>query len=288
MATWDRSTPWRQGSVLTAEAAAAFELFSHRSPNDTAVVVISHDCDLAQSVEREPVVEAIVGRFVEKADGTYTNCKNLRCLHLPYSPSSDGCAIELEQQKRVSLKKSANAGAGVADFAPRNDISLTHQGRRTLQRWLAARYDRSVFSDEFDRRLNEETGVAEPLAKAFKESGKYIPAVFFDVDDGEELCRNGANDPYQLIVTLLYSTDESAEAGEKAATAAKKRVEEIFESRCSIRTAEGTVHWQWLELQAVEVMSDQSLTYAQSLLLTKWQADHVSLRADPQQSMVKT
>jgi hypothetical protein len=153
--------------------------------------------------------------------------------------------------------------------------------RRTLQRWLAARYDRTAFPDEFDRRLKDETGLADALARAFKETGEYIPAVFFDVDEGQEVEHAGPEDTYRVTITLLYLTDTDAEIAERAAEKAKERIEEIFRSRCSVKGA--GVEWRWIELQGVEIISDEAMTYAQSLNLTRWQADHVSLRAVPPQ-----
>lgn len=283
MANWDRSTPWRQGAILTSEAAKALRLRSDRAPEHTAVVVVSHDCDLAQAPELEPTVEVIVGRFIDKPDGNYMHCKNVRCLHLPFTAGSRLCTIELEPRNRIPLPKATGQVIALADFTPSLESGMTYREHRTLQRWLAARYDRAAFPDEFDRRLKEETRVAEHLAKAFRETGKYIPAVYFDVDDGKELLRQGADDPYKLIVTLLYSTDEDIEVAEEAADQAARRVKEIFRSRCIAKDESGVEKWRWIELQDVEVMSDRALTYAQSLYLTRWQADHISLRADPQQ-----
>jgi hypothetical protein len=286
MAQWERSTPWRQGAVLTAEAATAFGLASAQPPGGAAVVVISHDCDCAQSAEQEPNVEVIVGRFLDAPHGNYMHCKNLRRLHLRYS-AQDGSDqyVELEPQNRTALKKTASGEKApeLAAYSPNPQLTLKPKEHRVLQRWLAARYDRSAFPDEFDRRLDKETGIAEKLAKAFKETGKYIPAIFFDVDQGEEKARSGAGDPYELVVTVLYLTDEDTDAAKNAADEAKKRIIEIFRARCREKNAEGVEEWRWIELQAVEVISDNALTYAQSAVLKRWNADHVSLRADPPQ-----
>jgi hypothetical protein len=90
---------------------------------------------------------------------------------------------------------------------------------------------------------------------------------------------------YRLIVTVLYTTDQDEEAALKAAEQAKARITEIFQSRCSKKDPKGLT-WHWIELVDVEVMSDDALSYAQSLYLTRWQADHLSLRTDPAQPMV--
>src|SRR5215467_8853325 len=107
MATWERSTPWRQGAVLTTEATAALGLSDGHNPGEAVAAVISHDCDLPQGADVEPVVEVIVGRFVGESDGTYTHCKNLRRLHLPYSCGQQKRIVELEQWQRRSVPKEA-------------------------------------------------------------------------------------------------------------------------------------------------------------------------------------
>lgn len=287
MAKWDRSTLWRQGQFLTPECVTTFALNGEAAPDSVAAVVISHDCDLAQPSQTEPVVEVIVGRFLDgPLDGNYTHNKNLRRLHIGCTAGTAGRCIEIEATERRSIPKESVLGApGLADFEHCAAHQMTVRERNVLQHWLAARYRRAAFPDEFDRRLKDETGVSERLAKAFRDSGKYVSAVFFDVDNGEELHRSGPDDPYELFVTLLYATDEDPAAAEAAANAASKRIDEIFISRCMKKRAGANI-WQWVELQGVEVISDQALTYADSLKLTKWHADHISLRAEPEQTML--
>ncbi|MNJ38444.1 hypothetical protein D3C77_332910 [compost metagenome] len=156
---------------------------------------------------------------------------------------------------------------------------MNGQERSIFQRWLAARYRRSSFPDEFDRRLRD-TKVAERLAKLFKDSGNHIPAVFFDVDQGTERTRDGSNDPYELSILVLYKTDEDPEIAEEAALAVAKAIGELFQNRCKIGAGQ---NWEWIELIDIDVISDEALTYGQSLNLTRWQADYVSLRSDPEQ-----
>ena len=55
MGEWARDTPWRQGQVLSVEAANAFGLAHPETPNATIVVVISHDCELAHMPQDETV-----------------------------------------------------------------------------------------------------------------------------------------------------------------------------------------------------------------------------------------
>lgn len=282
---WERTTPWRQGSLLSAASVAALGLNDGCSPEEVAVVVISHDCDLAQPAEAEPNVEIIVGRFVAgKVDGNFSHCKNPRRLHVECTGGRQACALNLEAGcKRGIAKESTDDTPGLAEHVPCENHRLATRERRLMQRWLAARYLRTAFPDEFDRRLHKCTGVAERLGKAFKETGKFVVAVFFDVDAGQELVRQGEDDPYELHVTLLYSTSEDPDAAQAAATSAAQQVREIFERGCFARD-QGS--WRWIELLGVDVISDQALSYADSVELTKWNADHVSLKAEPEQPVL--
>jgi hypothetical protein len=65
MGEWDRRTLWRQGCILTANTVASLQLAGDADSTRCVVVVVSHDCDLAQSPDREPVIEVIVGRRVD-------------------------------------------------------------------------------------------------------------------------------------------------------------------------------------------------------------------------------
>lgn len=282
VANWERNNPWRQGQLLSAETVVAFGLHGDTSPDQVAAVVISHDCDLAQTPSVEPAVEVIVGRFVDKVDGNYTHCKNLRRLHVVVTDGDRSRIVELDASRRVHLPKvAANADEPrVLEHLPSAAIRMDAAQRNILQRWLAARYRRSAFPDEFDRRLRVETGVAERLASVFKSAGHEISGVFFDVDDGSEKTRHGPDDPYELRITLLYSTESDPETAEREAETAAARVREIFDTRC--RPKKGDIRpWQWIELVDVNVVSDHALSYAQSVQLMKWQADHISLREDP-------
>ena len=60
-----RDTSWRQGDVVSA--ADLCKLVGEIDRPDQAIgVVISHDCDLANTAEKEPHVEVIVARPIER------------------------------------------------------------------------------------------------------------------------------------------------------------------------------------------------------------------------------
>ncbi|WP_082066417.1 hypothetical protein [Pseudomonas oryzihabitans] len=284
MASWGRSTPWRQGYIVDRETLGRLGISIDGDDQQYSIAIVAtHDCDLAQLATSEPEVELILGKILtDRLDGNYTHCKTARRLHIELTGTAELLRCEFDASKRVRvLKEHEDPSKAFVSYEPTRISLMNGHERSIFQRWLAARYRRSSFPDEFDRRLRE-TRVAERLAKIFKDSGNHIPAVFFDVDQGIEKTRNGPKDPYELSILVLYKTDEDPEKAEEAALTAAGTIRELFISRC--RTGEGH-GWEWIELVDVDVISDEALTYGQSLNLTRWQADYVSLRSEPVQPL---
>jgi hypothetical protein len=276
MAGWGRDTPWRQGSVLPEDGAKALGLLSG-APRAKVAVVVSHDCDLAQDPSVEPVVEVIVGRRIGAADGNLSYAKNARRLHLTFSGGRERLTADLVARRKIPIKKER-----LAEYEPVETTRLTVVEHTILQRWLAARYRRAAFPDEFDKRL-EDTGLRDRLGRILKSFGASISAMYFDVDQGEEVFRFGSDDPYTLGVYLLFSTEIDPEVAEKEANTAKAAIRKAFRDKC-LSTADGT--WHNIELVECEAISDQAMTIGQAEKLKKWSADHISLRMDTPQSML--
>jgi len=277
MSDWNRGTPWRQGHLLDEGTVKALSLSDPELYDRTAAVVVSHDCDLVQPCCNEPFVEVIGGRFIQELDGNYTFAKNVRKLHLTCSGGSKAAAFELFAAKKQQVSKER-----LITYKPRPDVRLSPLELTIMQTWLAARYRRAAFPDEFDRRFNRETGLRNRLGKILGNLGIDIPAIFFDIDDGEEVSHDGIDDPYKLVIYLLYSTQGDPETAEKSAKEAKRLIEEAFKKECG---QDGKA-WQWIELCGCEIIADTALTYYQSTILKKWQADYISMRSDPPQAML--
>lgn len=276
MAEWNRDTQWRQGHLLTNDAIEALGLQHPVAPDQTLVVVASHDCDLAQPPESEPVVEVVIGRLVTDKNGTYTHAKNARKLHVDFV----GAAVlwaEFEITAKVAVDK-----VKLNEFAPRADARLSNENHAILQMWLASRYRRSAFPDEFERRLTKETKLAEKIAKAVKPHGELIAGVFFDVDEGDEITRNGADDTYTLDITILHAADPDFGKAEEAANNAARAIETAFKDKLLNPTRK----WQHIELRSCEPVSESVLTYQQFKVLKRWRLEHISLAAEPQQPVL--
>jgi hypothetical protein len=259
--------------LLGNEAIEALGLHHAVAADQTLVIVASHDCDLAQAPEGEPVVEVVVGRLVTEKDGNFTHAKNARKLHVEFAGAT-AFSAEFEATAKLSIEKRA-----LNDFAPRAAGHLSPEGHAIFQMWFASRYRRSAFPDEFERRLtSKELKLHEKIAKAVKPYGELIAGVFFDVDEGAEVTRDGPDDAYTLDITILHSADPDFEAAEKAADAAAKAIEKAFKDKLF----DPTKTWQHIELRSCDPVSESVLTYQQFKQLKRWRLEHISLAAEPQ------
>ena len=264
-------TEWRQGNVLADEAVAEFGLVSSAGPDNTIVAVVSHDCDVTADVAREPTVEVVIGRRIDKL-GADANAKTARRLHLPFLQGDTEVPVELEITTKTALKKEA-----VLATKPRAEMTLSAKARVTLQHWLAARYYRAAFPEEFEARLKAKPGkLDEKIEKAMKAPGEHVLAVYFDLDRGEERERNGPDDLYELTITLLYDSEKNEKAAYAAAKKAADAIEKAFEVALC---ANGK--WHHIKLLSCDVASDNAMSVAASRMLKQWRLDHMSLKEDP-------
>ncbi len=269
-------TAWRQGSVLAAESAARLGLVP-QGDEQALVVVISHDCDIASAEDKEPMVELIVGRRIERL-GADTHAKTARRLHLQFNADAGPVAAELLATQKVAAPKAA-----VLADAPRQGWSLSPGSLVTLQNWLAARYRRAAFPESFEARLKAKPGqLHKKIVKAMDTAGIHVLAVLFDLDEGQELERQQPEDAYQLRIHLLYDSNVDEPTAYAAAQAAADTIESAFEA--AFCQPDGT--WRNIKLLSCEPVSDSAMTVAASQLLKQWRLDYMSLEDDPQQPML--
>jgi hypothetical protein len=271
MAEWLRENPWRQGHVLTKDCAAELGLKHSENATDTVVVVISHDCDLAQDQAVEKFCEVIIGREIDgkDLDGNCANAKNVRRLHMEFSAGSEKITVELEANQKLLVDK-----ARLASYQPSDVARLSANEKTILRSWLAARYNRASFPDEFERRLTKGAKKAyEKLVKIFKATGDDLIAIFFDVDKGREIDRDGPDDPYELVIYVLYSVEKDPDKAKAVATGAVEAIRTIFEKEFFVGEK-----WRNIELASCDAISEAAMTVRMSRQMNRWHIDYMSLR----------
>ena len=271
MSPWNRQTPWRQGHALDDVSALALGFIGEEQRPTAVVVVISHDCDLAKEPEIEPEIEVIIGRRVPAPNGNLTHAKNPRKLHLLCSENESEVCLELEAKAKRCVMK-----ANLDGHLPNQVITITPGNRSILQQWLAARYRRSGFPDDFESRLDA-TRVDRRIEKILKNLGANLVGVFFEVDNDEEIDRRGTEEPYELRIYLLYCTQHDPARAKAEATEAAEKISLAF-NNCRLPGSD----WDAIELVSCEAISDEVMPYAASVRMKKWNCEYLSLRDDPE------
>lgn len=271
---WTRNTPWRQGHVLTEEATRALGLSHPETPDSTCVVVISHDCDLANDALRmEPDVEVIVGRHLPKGNGNYFWAKAPRTLHLDVLQNDTAAVVELVATAKRLISKQA-----LAAFSPDAAYSFSGKSLSALRSWLGVRYNRAAFPDLFVERLSQ-SKVDKRLTKIIEPVGNLLSAVYFDVDGGKEIDHVDGS-PYELQIVLVYPPGDDPEmAGDELENLAAV-IATLFEERHFDQT---TGKWNGVTLKQCMSISEDDLRVSRARLLTQWRLEYMTLKADEAQ-----
>lgn len=274
VAIWTRDTPWRQGHVLTADATQALGLSHPEVPETTCVVVISHDCDLANdALQIEPDVEVIIGRHLSKGNGNYFWAKAPRTLHVDVLRSDTAAVIELVATAKRLIPKQA-----LAAFFPDAAYSFPGKSLSALRSWLGVRYTRAAFPDPFVDRLSQ-SRVDKRLAKIIEPVGNMLSAVYFDVDSGKEVDHSDGSF-YELKIVLAYppgdDPEQTADEVEKLETA----VANLFEER---HFDQASGKWNGIALTQCMSISEDDLRVSRARLLTQWRLEYMTLKADEKQ-----
>lgn len=273
-AIWTRDTPWRQGSVLPADAIQALGLAHPDTPDATCVVVISHDCDLANDdLQIEPEVEVIIGCHPQKADGNYFWAKAPRTLHLDVLRNGDSAIVELIATAKYLIPKQA-----LAAFAPDATYSFSGKSLSALRSWLGVRYNRAAFPDPFVSRLSK-SKVDKGLAKLIEPLGNLLSAVYFDVDGGKEIDHSDGS-AYDLKIVLAYPPGDDPEQTADEVEKLEASIDALF-SKKHFDSATG--EWNGIALKGCMSISEDDLPVSKTRLLTQWRLEYMTLKADEEQ-----
>lgn len=268
---WSRNTKWRQGHLLTPDAAQALGLGDPSHPEQTLVVVASHDCDLANANMRvEPNVEVIVGKIVPRRISGMSFLRNVRTLHLDLERAGSACVIELVQNARVTISKQV-----LASFEPDPTCSLDVKGKHLLQRWLSARYYRASFSESFGARFN---AVKDQFSQLVDHSPLQVVDVFFDVDGGENLELEEGT-AHQLTIALVVQSGQDADLTEQLELEFKERIFHLFDN---------AMHPDAVNLVDCQLFTEQEMTLQAARKMKRWYLEHLSHASEIDQELPLT
>lgn len=266
---WGRDTPWRQGHILPPDAVAALGLDTQYLADDVRMVVVTHDCDLANdNLDVEPEVELLAARVVAEASGNLTWGKNPRKLHLDVRRGAGDEVLELVQTKKVRVDKVL-----LAHYSPSMDYCMGPKSLATMRSWLASRYNRAAFANEFVDRLKL-AKADERLARLLQPHGALISFVYFQVDGGHTVERH-LGDPYIFDIVLVFAPGDDAEKSADAADELAQMVATDLQKRLKDPSL--------VILRSCIALGEDDVTVGQARLLTQWLLEYMTQRADEPQ-----
>lgn len=265
---WSRSNGWQQGSFLTPETVSL--LVQQGKIPDTqnqCIVVVSHDCDVAnQNLDDEPNVELIHGLVLSEVNGNFSWSKSPRTLHLDAEWQGRPKSIELKSTKKFSLEKE-----WLGEHLPDSNWDISQVAKNTLRSWLAVRYNRAAYPDDFNDILDKKK-LKKGIAKILEPTQKLFSGLYLTFEEDFDSCGEKI---YKLNLFLVYfSGDEPLEAMQEA-----ERVEgeiyKLFQKKCFDSSAE---IWTGIHLEDCVAVSEDEANLGWLNKLSEWRLEHLSLK----------
>lgn len=261
MASAGRCTKWRQGHVISRDDAISLGVLEEGCDEQCLAVVVSHDCDLAASIGKEPMAEVIPGRQVARNKGL-TRGKVARRLHLAYKCGQGSAFVDLQAPAKRQISQEE-----LRRLDPCREWQLGEEGLRILQSWLTIRYHRAAWPEAFGARLDA-AAIHKGAEAIMQEHGEHVVALLAKIL-GDPQAELDERTPYRMELAILYaSSKEDALEQAKAACVALQR---LFEERGS---------QVGLALKECEPASDEDLTVAERGQYQEWNLEYLSFQED--------
>lgn len=223
----------KQGCLIPPNSAeqiteASIDFYNKYPSSDTWLVVLTQDCDLVRKIEVEPYVEILaMQKLPNKPSDQIMRGQSARKLHLTLVIDNQIHWFECCIHDRFRIKKDSLCGLGCDTklFFKENELRL-------LRQWLARRYTRAAFPDNFEKYL---ASTKDPVKKLFKsQQAKLIGTVYIAIDNEDA----ASNEDYfiHVILTALAEDFEDAEKRDSIDDF-EQRFIEVFSNRPHIRFA---------------------------------------------------
>jgi hypothetical protein len=255
-----RDTAWRQGSIFRVPAKDNLpEIFG---------AIASHDCDICADADVEPFIEYVEADLKGAGNGSLTFGKNPRRLQAQvYNSTEQAINVDFDIRRRKLMMKSSFFVEAIRCSYQLQDRDVT-----VLQRWLAGRYGRSAFPNAFEKLMRKH--VQERIDRLSEKNGRNIRGLYFDLDDNCLIEREEGDDPYELVIYIVYPPD----ANDAEAESFAKTIDEVFKAAFFDEKAE---RWSGIQLISCDAISEDIFTLSLALSAKTWRVDHRSYRGLP-------
>lgn len=249
-----RERGWRQGVIVPA--SLLLEGLPDGSPTteDDFAMVVSQSCDLVHhDPVNEPTAAILVLKSVDFGNPDLLHGRNPRQLQFP---TLDGPWMEARAWNQTTIPRELLAQREIS-----GRIGISPKVLRVVLEWLAKRFTRIAFPDDFNDALKPKSNA---LGKLFKNNHQLFSEILLSISPFDEL---SVDQHYQVACYLLMESevhDNPKHLSEARAVAAK--LEKFFEE-CGMEVMECTP------------ISEGEMKVAEFNLLLNWDYDHLTARA---------
>ena len=253
-----RSKGWCQGRVFSKadNAAIAGEI-----PDNSRLILVSHDCDIVHAGNDEPYVEICVARRLEDGpNGLYRWARHPRRLDIEVQIDGAGVGYCIESSRRMSIDR-----ARLESIAPDETATIHTRELTQLTVWLGKRYTRIALPDAFNERRRE---TQDRVKRVLKRNGQYISGLMIAMHPKDEL-EAGQNYEIHLVALMLRGDFDIANRREQITDA-------VAEIAHYLQQCDG------IEVVASEVRSEVQFTLHDARYFVELGFDDLSLRKNPE------
>jgi hypothetical protein len=225
---------WRQGCFvnenLIQSAVPIGGTKSERRESGWRYIVVTQSCDLlSKKIDDEPWCEVLCLRSIPTADPSLQNGRNPRLMHLVVQESGIDHNFEVAAKDRLFIPREL-----LANHPPETTIEIDALNLELLTEWLAKRYTRPAFPDQFNVRLKPKR---EKFKNLLRKSHHLFRGFYLRLSSFEELPDNEA---YRLKL-LLVAFGERLHDQEQLVSQKAKELEYILRQCDKIEVVEAKV-----------------------------------------------
>lgn len=252
---------WCQGAALSSDSCTDSSILDgsgieFTDPNNIYIVV-TQDCDLVQyDFGKEPFAELILAKaFSGKPNGAYRHGKNPRILQFPVGERY----FEASCHDRVRIDRRI-----LTQVKPCIVHALTGNTVGLIREWIAKRYIRPAFPDNFNQRIHR-SAQGKEINKILESHGDLYRDIYLSCEpNSEELSHEQS---YKVMVWVAMSADDFNETDKRhRALEGCQKLEKAFNNCPGI------------ELVNCELRSESEITLDDLLFFKTWDYDYITFK----------